>query len=80
MKAAWYYRNRVIPKRPYLKDEWCEFAINNPVCVEVQEEDGRIRHWAYIPEIGHYLRVITLEDGETVFNAFPDSGFRRQEL
>jgi hypothetical protein len=75
MKSAWYYRNRVVPRRPYLKDEWCELAICNPIRVEVQG-DGRIRHWAYITEIGHYLRVITLEDGETVFNAFPDSGFR----
>ncbi len=76
MKSTWYYRNRVIPRRPYLKDEWCEFAIRNPIRVEVQA-DGRIRHWAYIQEIEKYIRVITLEDGETVFNAFPDSGFRR---
>ena len=76
MKEAWYYRNKVMLKRPYLKDEWCEYVISNPVRVVVQE-DGRIQHWAFIAELGKYLRVITLEDGETVFNAFPDSGFRR---
>ena len=75
MKTAWYYRNRVILKRPYLKEEWCEYVVNNPVRVEVQD-NGRIKHWGYVPEIGKYLRVITLEDGETLFNAFPDSGFR----
>ncbi len=76
MKSTWYYQNDVLVKRPYLKDEWCELAISNPVRVEVQE-NGRIRHWAYIPEIEKYIRVITLADGETVMNAFPDSGFRR---
>lgn len=59
-----------------MKDEWCEFVIQNPIRTEVQD-DGRIKHWAYIREIGMYLRVITLSDGETVHNAFPDRGFRR---
>jgi hypothetical protein len=30
---------------------------------------------AYIEELGKYLRVVTLEDGETVHNAFPDRDF-----
>lgn len=38
--------------------------------------DGRIRFWKFIPELGKYLRVVTLEDGETVHNAFPDRDFR----
>ncbi len=42
---------------------------------EVQP-DERIRHWIFIPELGKYLRVVTLEDGETVHNAFPDRGFK----
>ena len=42
---------------------------------EVQP-DGRIRHWLFIPELGKYLRVVTLEDGETVHNAFPDRDFK----
>ena len=28
-----------------------------------------------IEELGKYLRVITLEDGETLHNAFPDRNF-----
>ena len=76
MKSTWYYENDSLWRRPYLKDEWCEFVIQNPVRTEVQD-DGRIRYWAYIREIGMYLRVITLSDGETVHNAFPDRGFRR---
>ena len=76
MKEAWYYRSKVMLKRPYFKDEWCEYVISNPVRVVVQD-DGRIQYWAFIAEPGKYLRVITPEDGETVFNAFPGSGFRR---
>lgn len=38
---------------------------------EVQA-DGRVRYWGYIPELQRYLRVITLSDGTTVHNAFPD--------
>jgi hypothetical protein len=37
--------------------------------------DGRVCYWGYIPAIGKYLQVVTLADGETVHNAFPDRGF-----
>jgi hypothetical protein len=38
--------------------------------------DGRIRRWAQIEAAGgRYLRVVLLEDGETVHNAFFDRGF-----
>ena len=33
------------------------------------------RPWVFVSELGKYLRVVTLEDGETVHNAFPDRGF-----
>ncbi|EXI76354.1 MAG: hypothetical protein AW07_00299 [Candidatus Accumulibacter sp. SK-11] len=42
---------------------------------EVQPEDQRIRHWIFVPEPGRYLRVMTLEDGATLHNAFPDRRF-----
>lgn len=38
--------------------------------------DGRVRYWAFVPELGKYLRVVTLEDGETVLNAFPDRDYK----
>jgi UDP-3-O-acyl-N-acetylglucosamine deacetylase len=75
LKFTWYYVIEVAFKRPYLKDEWCEFATANPVRTQVQE-NGRIRHWAFVEELGKYIRAVTLADGETVHNAFPDSGFR----
>ena len=41
--------------------------------------DGRIRWWGKIMVAGEarprYLRVVTLEDGETVHNAFFDRNF-----
>ena len=50
-------------------------AVCDPLRREIQP-DGRIRYWVYVPELDRFLRVVTLEDGETVLNAFPDRGFR----
>ena len=50
-------------------------ALKNPVKKEKQEDNNRIRHWIYIDELNKYLRVITLADGETIHNAFPDRDF-----
>ena len=62
-------------RRPYLKEEWIEAVLTNPIRVEVQS-NGRIRRWAFIAELDKYLRVVTEPDGETVHNAFLDRGFR----
>ena len=70
-----YFRNDVMVKRPYVKAEWIELAITTPVKREIQADDGRIRHWVWIEELSRYLRVVTLEDGVTVHNAFPDRRF-----
>lgn len=42
------------------------------------QSDGRIRKWAMIPEVGKYLRVVLLDDGETVHNAFFDRSFKEE--
>lgn len=65
----------MLRKRPYLKREWCERAIESPAYYEVQEEDNRIRHWIFVVEMNCYLRVVTLGDGETIHNAFLDRNF-----
>jgi hypothetical protein len=70
-----YFKNDVMPKRPYIKAEWVLLALSNPVKREVQPTDGQIRHWVWIEELARYLRVVTLEDGITVHNAFPDRRF-----
>jgi len=75
MKTTRYFQERILPKRPYLQLEWCEMALQQPVKREVQP-DGRIRFWVFIPELGKHLRVVTLEDGMTVHNAFPDRNFK----
>lgn len=63
------------PDRVIIRDEWILDTIKNPVKTEVQS-DGRIRKWKFIEEVGRYLRVILLEDGETVHNAFFDRNFK----
>jgi hypothetical protein len=59
-----------------ISEEWIIQVVQNPE-QEVVQADGRIRKWARIPEAGNkYLRVILLEDAETVHNAFFDRGFK----
>ena len=76
MKTTEYFKTSVMSRRPYLKEEWIMQVIARPVRKEVQD-NGRIRHWAFIPELSKYLRVVTEADGETVHNAFPDRGFKQ---
>ena len=62
--------------RAEMKDESIEAMIANPAKSEAQQ-DGRIKMWGKVREAGgKYLRVVLLEDGETVHNAFFDRGFR----
>jgi hypothetical protein len=62
-------------KRSYLRLDWIESVLREPAHREIQP-DGRVRHWGYIPALGRWLRVVTLEDEETVHNAFPDRDFK----
>ena len=77
MKTTRYFEEQVLAKRSYIRREWGERAIQEPVKKEIQT-DGRIRHWIYIAELSKYLRVVTLEDGKTIHNAFPDRNFKNQ--
>jgi hypothetical protein len=71
-----YFENEVLRKRPYLRREWCIFVIENPLRVEVQDDD-RVRFWARIADLeNRVLRVVTLEDRATIHNAFPDGNFK----
>ena len=57
----------------------CAEVIANPVRRQAQE-DGRIRYWGKVALQGEartrILRVVTLEDGVTIHNAFLDRSFR----
>lgn len=75
MKTTEYFTTSVMSRQPYLKEEWIEYVISNPIHTEVQA-NGRIRHWAFIQELEKYLRVVTEPDGQTVHNAFPDRRFK----
>lgn len=74
MKTTHYYDTDVRLKRPYIRDEWCEQALRAPDHKMLQP-DGRIRYYKYIAEVDKFIRVITLNDGQTVHNAFYDRRF-----
>lgn len=75
VKTTPYFRSSVLLRRRYLKSEYVESVLRGPLRTEVQA-NGRIRHWAFVTELGRYLRVVTEADGETVHNAFVDRGFK----
>jgi len=79
MKTTQYFdfiRNK--PDRARIKDTWIEFVIRNPLKTEIQS-DNRIRLWAKIKEENKYLRVVLLEDGVTIHNAFFDRSFKEDK-
>ncbi len=79
MKTTAYFQyTRERPDRKGIKDAWIMRAIKDPEAVEIQS-DGRVRRWTWIEEEGKFLRVVLLEDGETVHNAFFDRGFSKSE-
>lgn len=63
------------PDRANIEMGWIKETIANPDFTLIQS-DGRIRKWKRIEETGKFLRVILLEDGETVHNAFFDRSFK----
>ena len=76
-KYTRYFENEVLRKRPYLKKEWCERVIDNPLKSEKQELN-RFRFWGEVEELeGKILRVVTLDDKITIHNAFPDRGYKK---
>jgi hypothetical protein len=78
MKFTQYFlHTRTRPDRQSIKLEWIQQTVENPDTEETQH-DGRIRRWKHIDDAeGRFLRVVLLEDGETIHNAFFDRRFRR---
>jgi len=76
VKATRYFLyTRGRPDRAIIQEEWIVRATQHPLREE-RQSDGRIRRWTRIPEMDNRaLRVILLEDGETVHNAFFDRDF-----
>jgi hypothetical protein len=82
LKTTRYFEEQVLRKRPYIQREWCRGVLAAPIRRQVQT-DGRIRLWGRIILPGEarprFLRVVTLEDGGTLHNAFFDRNFREEE-
>ncbi len=78
LKTTRYFEEQVMRKRAYIQREWCAETLAGPIRREVQS-DGRIRFWGRIQQAGEtrprFLRVVTLDDEETVHNAFFDRNF-----
>ena len=74
-----YFDEQVLRKRSYLTLDLCRAVLANPLRRQVQD-DGRIRHWGEVTLPGEpsprILRVVTLEDGATIHNAFLDRGYK----
>lgn len=78
MKTTRYFEENVIgQKRQYIKREWCEITLTNPDYTTIQA-DVRVRYYRYIEEAEKFIRVVTLEDGITIHNAFFDRNFKPQ--
>ncbi|MDE2794348.1 MAG: hypothetical protein OXL34_05960 [Gemmatimonadota bacterium] len=81
MKTTRYFDEQVLRKRPYIDPEWCIDVIRSPLRWE-RQPDGRYRFWGDVRRTGEasprVLRVVTLEDRETIHNAFFDRGFSRR--
>ena len=79
MKTTRYFDEQVLRKRPYLLDVDLAAATARPLRREVQA-DGRTRLWSEVvlPSMAgpRILRIVLLEDGETIHNASLDRDCR----
>ena len=74
--TAYFLATRQRADRKVIDMSWIQGVMDHPTHRHVQA-DGRIRLWAPVAENeGRYLRVVLLEDGLTVHNAFFDRGFK----
>lgn len=76
--TRYFHAMRSRPDRGSIKLEWILQVVENPMKTEMQA-DGRVKKWGRIEEVQKVLRVILLEDGETIHNAFFDRGFAEDE-
>jgi hypothetical protein len=78
LKTTRYFDEQVRRKRPYIESTSIEAVLAAPIRRALQP-DGRVRLWGAVVDRRdgktRVLRVVTLEDGETVHNAFFDRDF-----
>lgn len=69
LKFTAYFDGFASQKHPEVQREWIQDVLLNPVKTASQP-NGRIFYWGNIPDAeNRVLRVIPLEDGETIHNA-----------
>lgn len=78
MKTTAYFQRNITEKRPEVQMDWCIRAVESPDD-KVLQNDGRIRYYKLIIEVNRFLRVIVLEDGKTLHNAFFDRNYKPKE-
>ena len=77
MKTTAYFRDVVSQKHPGIEEAWILRVLDEPI-EERRHTDGRYALWGLVREAqNRALRVVTLEDRETIHNAFFDRGFLR---
>ena len=71
-----YFANEVMLRQDRLRitAEMILDVLATPVRTQ-RQVDGRYRHWGWSRDLDRWLRVVTLDDGETVHNAFLDRRF-----
>ncbi len=79
MKTSGHFDDDVSKRsdRVDIKDEWVELARDDPEFKEFQE-NGRVKHWIFVPGVKRRLRIVLLEDRETVHTKHWDRGFPKQ--
>ncbi|WP_194743706.1 hypothetical protein [Thermaurantiacus tibetensis] len=82
MTQTRYFTEQILARRPYLTVELCRAVVAQPLRRSVQP-DGRVRFWGAVILPGEtekrILRVVTLEDGSTLHNAFIDRSYRDEQ-
>jgi hypothetical protein len=83
IKTTRYFEEQVLRKRPYIQRRWCAEVLANPLRRTIQS-DGRVRLWGRVSDAdgpeARVLRVVVLDDGQTIHNAFFDRGFHEDEV
>src|SRR6056297_5815 len=80
MKFTNYFlHTRQRPDRKDIKMEWIEQVYRFPEHQDIQA-DGRKRMLGYIKEVTKYLRIVVLEDNQTIHNAFFDRDLKKTDM
>ena len=72
-----YFANAVMARqdRRAIAPDMIVSVLERPHRTE-RQLTGRVRYWGWVPALSHWLRVVTLDDGETVHTAFLDRDFQ----